>query len=187
MAERKHYSKLQPIPGFTRIPDRESTSPLRHGPVRMLKCNACGEEIPSLGVGYHKQGRPCTERAAEKRAKAERQKKQGVRLSDREVDDLVQVEFEEALADGEVWAEQAYASIEASAVAGVPVVVVDVYPMELERGDVLVKRDGHETKRYTILKVERHDEHSARLTVEEGQYPFLYVEHESLLTVERAA
>jgi hypothetical protein len=37
----------------------------------MLRCDACGETIRSLGVGYHQQGRPCTERADERRQRQE--------------------------------------------------------------------------------------------------------------------
>jgi hypothetical protein len=55
MTEKRHYSKLAPVVGFTRIPNDE------HGR-RMLRCNQCGQVIPSLGVGYHRQGRPCSER-----------------------------------------------------------------------------------------------------------------------------
>jgi hypothetical protein len=49
---RKHYSKLPPIQGFTRIPDR----PCSDGSFsRMVRCDFDGTEIPSLGVGYHIQ------------------------------------------------------------------------------------------------------------------------------------
>lgn len=54
MTLKRHYSKLPPVAGFARIPDDE------HGR-RMLRCDSCGQAIPSLGVGYHKQGRPCDE------------------------------------------------------------------------------------------------------------------------------
>lgn len=187
MAERKHYSKLPPIQGFTRIPDRESTSPRTPGLERMLRCDACGEEIPSLGVGYHKQGRPCTVRAAEKRAKAGR-KKTGERLSDSDVDALVQVNFENALAQGEAWAEEAHVMHEAAAlIAGDRVDLFEIHPMDLLAGDVLLKRDGHETPRYKVAAVERWDDNSARLTIANVEYPFLYIEHVSILTVVRAA
>lgn len=56
--DRIHWSKLPPVRGFSRISDDPG-----HGG-RRLKCEACGTVIPSLGVGYHKQGRPCTERTA---------------------------------------------------------------------------------------------------------------------------
>jgi hypothetical protein len=54
---KRHYSELPPVPGFTRVADDA-------GGRRMLRCDACGKVIPSLGVGYHRQGRPCWERAA---------------------------------------------------------------------------------------------------------------------------
>jgi hypothetical protein len=64
---RRHYTQLPEVFGFTRIPDHEyAPGKFR----RMLRCNACRDEIPSLGVGYHKQGKsvgglpPCVERKA---------------------------------------------------------------------------------------------------------------------------
>jgi hypothetical protein len=55
----RHYSKLPPVHGFTRVPDFGDGT-------RALRCNLCGYLIPSLGVGYHNQngGKRCAERAA---------------------------------------------------------------------------------------------------------------------------
>lgn len=56
-ATKRHWSKLPPVRGFTRVPDRADGS-------RQLQCNICKKVIPSLGVGYHKQGGAgCRERA----------------------------------------------------------------------------------------------------------------------------
>lgn len=67
MTTRTHFSKLPPVPGFTRVEDGMDERGRYAG--RQLRCDLCGDVIPSLGVGYHKQGRPCTERKAERLAK----------------------------------------------------------------------------------------------------------------------
>lgn len=42
----RHWSKLPPVSrGFTRIPDDRGR--------RMVKCDQCGAEIVSLGIGRH--------------------------------------------------------------------------------------------------------------------------------------
>lgn len=43
---RRHWSKLPPVRGFTRVADDP-------GGRRMVRCDQCGQVIPSLGVGYH--------------------------------------------------------------------------------------------------------------------------------------
>lgn len=54
---KRHWSKLPPVRGFTRVPDRADGS-------RQLKCTICDKIIPSLGVGYHQRGgRGCREQA----------------------------------------------------------------------------------------------------------------------------
>lgn len=63
----KHWSQLPEVRGFTRVPDEPGTGR------RLLRCDDCGQIIPSLGVGYHKGGgqanaRPCTERPPRKPA-----------------------------------------------------------------------------------------------------------------------
>lgn len=49
---KRHWSKLPPIKGFTRVEDR--------GSQRMCKCDVCEKVIPTLGVGYHQRlGKGC--------------------------------------------------------------------------------------------------------------------------------
>lgn len=47
---RRHFSKLPKVHGFERVADQFCADGTWR---RMLKCEQCGEVIPSLGVGYH--------------------------------------------------------------------------------------------------------------------------------------
>lgn len=69
-AARTHWSKMPPVQGFTRVEDNIDVDRLGRAHYRrMLRCDLCGDTIPSLGVGYHKQGRSCVERKAEREAR----------------------------------------------------------------------------------------------------------------------
>lgn len=59
---RRPWTQLPPVAGFDRVPDDVVNGR------RMLRCRLCGEVVPSLGVGYHRQGRPCVERKADRAA-----------------------------------------------------------------------------------------------------------------------
>lgn len=48
--QRRPYDKLPPVRGFTRVPDEVCPDGSRR---RMVRCDQCGEVVPSLGVGYH--------------------------------------------------------------------------------------------------------------------------------------
>jgi len=62
------FEKLPPVPGFTRVADAYDERGRYAG--RRLRCDLCGDVIPSLGVGYHRNGRPCVERKAERERRA---------------------------------------------------------------------------------------------------------------------
>lgn len=56
----RDWRKLPPVSnGYTRIPDRLIEGGMGgHVPkawVRMVRCDTCGNEITSLGIGYHRQ------------------------------------------------------------------------------------------------------------------------------------
>lgn len=77
---RKSYRKMPEVYGFTRIPDEPDVwQPCRGGWChfdgcnrrddhghwipgrRMLRCDTCGTEIASLGVGYHRGNKRCND------------------------------------------------------------------------------------------------------------------------------
>lgn len=51
----RHWSKLPPIRGFTRVPDDALGR-------RMARCDSCGTVVTTLGVGYHVQSKSHIER-----------------------------------------------------------------------------------------------------------------------------